>query len=315
MPQAAPEVLLDIGAVTRLRIRCISETGWFDTATLLADVKAAGGKDVNQYEIRWPPFGTLHPENAAGSSALVEAKEKDGSVRRFLFDTGWGAEWMDKRFAEEGIDELLRQGEIEFLVISHEHFDHFWGIGSTVRHCPDIPIYVPEGFHSEGFQLIEKVGHTGPVKVVALDKPIIPFPGLAIVNFPMHTLGRVQGENVLYAHLADRGLAMITGCGHGGVLELLDYGRRTFQGGDRVCGVYGGLHISPFGDWGEKHEAVIQALRKYGIEQLGCNHCTGAKAVRRMIELGLPVIRGSARHGSSTDLYLGNGDVLDIGGE
>jgi 7,8-dihydropterin-6-yl-methyl-4-(beta-D-ribofuranosyl)aminobenzene 5'-phosphate synthase len=139
--------------------------------------------------------------------------------------------------------------------------------------------------------------------------------GKSFARLSPSTSGRVQGENVLYAHLADRGLAMITGCGHGGVLELLDYGRRTFQGGDRVCGVYGGLHISPFGDWGEKHEAVIQALRKYGIEQLGCNHCTGAKAVRRMIELGLPVIRGSARHGSSTDLYLGNGDVLDIGGE
>jgi 7,8-dihydropterin-6-yl-methyl-4-(beta-D-ribofuranosyl)aminobenzene 5'-phosphate synthase len=34
-----------------------------------------------------------------------------------------------------------------------------------------------------------------------------------------------------------------------------------------------------------------------------------------MIALGFPVVHGTARHGSKTDLYLGNGDILDLGGE
>jgi hypothetical protein len=28
-----------------------------------------------------------------------------------LFDTGWNPAWMDRRFAEEGIDRLLQQGQ------------------------------------------------------------------------------------------------------------------------------------------------------------------------------------------------------------
>ena len=39
----------------------------------------------------------------------------------------------------------------------------------------------------------------------------------------------------------------------------------------------------------------------YDIKRVGCNHCTGENAVRRMIELGLPTARGSARHGSKMD--------------
>lgn len=303
---------IDMGVLKHLKIRCISETGWFDTPTLLADIKAAGGMDADQYAIDWPPFGHRHSENAAGSSALVEAEVTDGEAHKFLFDTGWGPEWMDKRFAEEGVDGMLKRSEIEFLVISHEHFDHFWGLCSVVKHCPHLRIYVPRGFRHEGFEFIRQTGHTGPVTVVDPDQPAIPFPGMAIACFPMETLGQVRGENVLYFNLANKGLNLATGCGHGGILNLLEYGRKTFVAGERIHAVYGGLHISPFGEWDEKHEAIVQALRRYNIQHFGCNHCTGEKAVRRMIELGFPVTHGSAQHGSKTDLYLGNGDSLDL---
>jgi len=307
---------IPIGWVKRVRIRCISETGWFDTPTLVADLQSTGKNlaTVDQYELPLPPFGTLHPDNAAGSSALIEIEEQDGGMRRFLFDSGWNTQWMDKRFAEEGIDGMLQRGEIEFLVISHEHFDHFWGIESTIKHCADIPIYVPDGFHQKGFDLIKKTGHTGPVYVVTSDNPIIPFPGLAISHYPMKTLGNVEGENVLYVNLTDKGLTMITGCGHGGALNLLDYAKRTFEGGEKIHAVYGGLHISPFGEWNEELEKTVSALGEYGIEHFACNHCTGEKAVQHMIDLGLPVTRGSAQNGSMSDIYIGNGDVFEVGG-
>lgn len=304
---------LDIGILRRLRIRCISETGWFDTATVFGDIKNAGGADADQYTIPWPPFGALHADNAAGFSALLEAETTDGAVRRLLFDTGWNPAWMDRRFAEEGIDAMLRQGQIEALIISHEHFDHFWGIGSTLQHCPGLTIYVPEGFHPDGFDLIQRQGHTGTVITVPLDQPLVLFPGLALVNFPIRTLLQTQGENVLYAHLQDRGLAMVTGCGHGGVLNLLDYARRTFQGGERIHAIYGGLHIAPLEDWDESREQVINALRGYNIAKVACNHCTGRTAVEKMLEAGIPVLRGTARHGSQTNLFVGNGDVLELG--
>lgn len=304
---------MDLGALGRLRVRCISETGWLDDAVLLGDVKAAGGMSVSQYELRWPPFGDLHADNAAGSSALIEAEEVDGTCHRLLFDTGWGQAWMRKRFAEEGIDRMLEDGEIECLIISHEHFDHFWGIGATLEYRPDITIYVPAGFHQEGLELIERNGHRGQVITARPDEPLLLFPGFALVNFTMNTLLQVRGENVLYCGIQDKGITMLTGCGHSGVIQLLEYAGRRFEGGERIHAVYGGLHISPFGEWDDTREQLVAALSRFAIEKLGCNHCTGPKAVQKMIGIGLPVVRGSARNGSRTDLYLGNGDTLELG--
>ncbi|MBO3706705.1 MAG: MBL fold metallo-hydrolase [Candidatus Accumulibacter sp.] len=304
----------DIGALRRLRIVCISETGWFDTTTVFDDIRAAGGVQTDQYAIPWPPFGPLHAENAAGFSALLEAETTDGSVRHLLFDTGWNPDWMDRRFAEEGIDRLLQEGRIEALIVSHEHFDHFWGIRSTLRHCPDIPIYLPEGFQPAGLTFIRQQGHTGTLSTVASAQPLVLFPGLAIVSFPMSTLLQVQGENVLYANLEDQGLTMITGCGHGGVLNLLDYARRNFTGGERIHAIYGGLHLSPLEDWDAARDEIVKALAGYGIAKMACNHCTGRTAVEKMLASGLPVLRGTARHGSQTELFLGNGDALNLGG-
>jgi 7,8-dihydropterin-6-yl-methyl-4-(beta-D-ribofuranosyl)aminobenzene 5'-phosphate synthase len=34
--------------------------------------------------------------------------------------------------------------------------------------------------------------------------------------------------------------------------------------------------------------------------------------VGKMIEAGMPVVRGTARNGSRTDLFLGNGDRIEF---
>lgn len=309
---AAPARPIPIGALRHLKILCISEVGWRDTPTLLGDMAAAGGTGISQYRLPWPPFGDLHTGNAAGSSALIEAETLDGRQHRVLFDTGWNPAWMERRFAEEGIDRLLADGAIDCLVISHEHFDHFWGIGVTLKYCPSLPIYIPAGFHPEGLALIRQHGHTGPLITVPPQEPLTLFPGGVLVQFPMETLLQVQGENVLYFALQGQGLVMVTGCGHGGVLNLLDYARRAFMGGEQIHAVYGGLHIAPFDDWNADKDRLIDALVQRNIRHLACNHCTGVMAVERMLAAGLPVVRGSARHGSKTDLFLGNGDCLEL---
>ena len=114
------------------------------------------------------------------------------------------------------------------------------------------------------------------------NQPLVLLPGLALVSFPMSTLLRVERENVLYANLQGQGLAMITGYGHGGVLTLLDYARRTFIGGQRIHAIYGGLHLSPLKDWDTQRDQIVSTP-------------------------------GNARNGSQTDLFLGNGDVLQLG--
>lgn len=303
---------LDLGEVGRLSVLCVSETGWFDSEMLLADIAAAGGMQVSQYAYGWPPYGALHPDNRGGSAALVEIEDLHGTTHRFLLDSGWSEAWMEQRFQEEGIDQMLQRGEIACLVISHEHFDHFWGVGVTLRHCPDITVYVNEGFYPEGYAHLKQAGHTGELVVVKPDSPLLLFPGVALVNFDMPFICRIQGENVLYINVQDKGICTVTGCGHPGILTILEYARQNFMQGEHIYGVYGGLHIAPFEKWNAELDDLVAQLAAYNIPLWGCNHCTGAITVQKMIEAGLPIVRGTARHGSKTDLYLGNGDRIEF---
>ena len=50
----------------------------------------------------------------------------------------------------EGIDKMLKNGEIEALVISHEHLDHYWGLETTLKYNPNLKIYIPSTFYPEG---------------------------------------------------------------------------------------------------------------------------------------------------------------------
>ena len=80
-----------------------------------------------------------------------------------------------------------------------------------------------------------------------------------------------------------------------------------------MYGIYGGLHIAPVGPMDPKREFIVREMGKYGFKKVACNHCTGLAAVKRMIELGYPVVKGTARFGSKSDLYVGNGDSVEFG--
>jgi 7,8-dihydropterin-6-yl-methyl-4-(beta-D-ribofuranosyl)aminobenzene 5'-phosphate synthase len=346
-PQAERK-MEDIGVCRSINITNISETSWFENATLMGDIKGAGGLLVNQYDYNWPPFGngkglgkgsyddgiarikdllpnrleeawdiiegnSVHPDNAGGYSCLIEMEEMNGKKRKFLLDTGWSYKWMDECYKREGIDKMLMNKEIEALFISHEHFDHYWGLPVTMKYDPEIPIYVPEGFYKEGLQYIKDSGHTGPVHVVK--NGLFKFaPGFATYVFPVPIICRVYGEQSLYFNVADKGLVSVTGCCHQGIIRFAETAYKEIKYENDNChGIYGGLHISPFEDWDPKYDDLVISLGKYGFERIGCNHCTGILCAKKFIAAGYPVVEGSARFRSQDKAYLGNGDTIKFG--
>jgi hypothetical protein len=44
-----------------------------------------------------------------------------------------------------------------------------------------------------------------------------------------------------------------------------------------------------------------------------CDLKNSVQAAVCLLDMGLPVVRGSARNGSKTDLFLGNGNSLELG--
>ena len=344
----AERKMADIGTCKSVKVTNISETSWFDNATLMGDIKGAGGLLVNQYDYNWPPFGngkglgkgsyqegiaqikhllpnkleeaweiisknSVHPENAGGFAALLEVEEMSGNKRKFLLDVGWSYQWCDESFKREGIDKMLQNKEIEALFFSHEHFDHFWGLPVALKYDPEITIYIPEGFYPEGLQYIKDCGHTGKLITVkpGLGKVI---PGMACYVFAIPIICRVYGELSLYFNVAGKGLVSVTGCCHQGIIQFAEtaYTEIKYEN-DKRYGIYGGLHISPFEDWDPKYDDLVISLGNYDFEYIGCNHCTGVLCAKKFIEAGYPVVEGSAQFRSKDKAYLGNGDTITFG--
>ncbi|WP_291439902.1 twin-arginine translocation signal domain-containing protein [Desulfovibrio sp.] len=335
----------DIGMCKAIRITNISETSWFDNGVLMQDVTSAGGLLVDQYTFNWPPFGngkgvgkgsyaegikhikhllpkkldeaweitrekSVHADNAGGFSCLIEVEALDGSVTKYLFDTGWNYVWMDACYKREGIDLMLANNEIKAFIQTHEHMDHYWGLPAVTKYNPDIPVYIPNTFYPEGKQYLKDCGHVG--KLTEVSKGLHKLEnGVALYTFDCPIIFRVFGELSMYCNVKDVGLVSITGCCHQGIILFADtaYKELAYEN-DQFYGLYGGLHISPFDDWDPKYDDLVIGLKKWDLQRVGCNHCTGLITAQKFVDAGYPVVKGTARFRSKTTNYLGNGDVI-----
>ncbi len=328
---------LDIGAVRSLKIDVLTETGWFDDARFKHDMAAYGGSEQTQYRIVWDP------ENAGGYAALLTITLLDGEVRRILLDTGWNTDWMDAVFARHGVDRMLESGEIEVMVLSHWHLDHFWGINATLKHRPDLKIYAPATWRAEDRALLQDgadirveslaghrvticrndVPHAGELVLTTGDGEdgsglYRLMPGVALRLFDAAMLLQVRGENVLYVNVEDKGIVTVTGCGHPGIMTLLGYARDTLRA-PGLYGCYGGLHLSIFDTWKPEFDQIIDEVKALGMTKMGCNHCTGWMWAEKAASHGVPIIKGTDAYLSypkhslqakGSHAFLGNGDSV-----
>ena len=305
----------DIGKCTSLKIKGVSELGWLDNSKLIGSIKAAGGPQANQWDIPWDPA------NAAGSCSLVDMEALDGRHHKFLLDAGWNNEYMDEAFKREGIDKMLSNREIEFLFISHEHLDHYWGLETVLKYNPKIKIFIPSTFYPEGMSFVSgaefdkcnarnRIPHEGKLVKIAPKTINKLYDGCAAVAFDLPILLRTRGEESLYFNIKDKGIVCVTGCCHQSIITLADYARDKIMGSENMYGVYGGLHIAPFGPLKEDQEQIVKGMAKYNFKKVACNHCTGLPAVEKMVELGYPVVEGTGMLGSKSKLYVGNGDEV-----
>jgi len=308
----------DIGQCKSIRIKCVSELGWHDSRKLFKTIMDGGGANANQWVVPWDL------ENAAGSCSLIDMETLDGRHHKILLDTGWNNQYMDECFEREGIDKMLKNGEIEALFISHEHMDHFFGLESVLKYNPEIKIYVPETFFSEAMHFVRgaeflmpkarnRIPHRGELVQFKPESINKLYDGCAAIAFDLPIGLRIRGEESLYFNVKDKGIVCVTGCCHQNILNFTDFAEKKIMGGENMYGVYGGLHIAPFGPLQQAQESIVNDMGKYNFKKVACNHCTGLSAVQKMIELGYPVVQGTGSFGSNSKLYVGNGDEVVFG--
>jgi 7,8-dihydropterin-6-yl-methyl-4-(beta-D-ribofuranosyl)aminobenzene 5'-phosphate synthase len=171
---------------------------------------------------------------APGVSYLI--KTDQGSL---LFDVGYGPEMP--ALAHNGARLGFNMGQVGALAISHLHPDHMGGFKAVRNHQvtvpqefgrgEDIPCFVPAEAGAHGFQpevvngprmLAAGVASTGP---------------LARSLFLM---GWTE-EQAIIARLKDKGLVVLTGCGHPTIETIVRMVKRLSD--EPIYAIGGGLHF------------------------------------------------------------------------
>jgi 7,8-dihydropterin-6-yl-methyl-4-(beta-D-ribofuranosyl)aminobenzene 5'-phosphate synthase len=236
-----------------------------------------------------------------GFAALVEA---DGKT--FLFDTGLYPDTVARNADELGINLV----DVRDVVLSHNHNDHTGGLltlrakygkidGSAfadVHVAPGIFWSRPSGYgelnpmiaikpryenaggtfveHIEPFELAPGVWLTGPIprphdehNFSLLTKARKPDGEFVEDNLP---------ENLSMVFNTDQGVVLLTGCGHAGLINELEYGMKI-TGHEKALAVVGGLHLYQKSD--KELEWTAQKLRQHKLGYFLGAHCTGIEAV------------------------------------
>jgi 7,8-dihydropterin-6-yl-methyl-4-(beta-D-ribofuranosyl)aminobenzene 5'-phosphate synthase len=248
---------------------------------------------------------TVVVDNKAGEGLAAEHGlslwiETEG--RRILFDTGQGAAF-ETNIRTLGID--LPTADI--LVLSHGHYDHTGGIArvieralkSTSTATPGIsrPRYVIRDGKAKSIGMaegaLEALGRVPPEHLHWVQEPLMLSPAVGLTG-PVPRLTSYEdtggpffldpeGErpDLIEDDLAlwiqtDQGLVVCMGCCHAGLVNTLDYIRRSTEGA-RIRAVIGGLHLMNAGR--ERLTHSIRELKRIAPDTLVPCHCTGDPAV------------------------------------
>ncbi len=256
------------------------------------------------------PIGRDHPVAEHGFSALINVS-RGSSGSTVLFDTG-----VSQRGLLHNIDALdIDLAEIQALVLSHGHADHALGLPGLVdrlgpRSMPlvlhpeaylDRKVVLPNGYElqipapkksdfvRDHIEVVEETGPSMLVEDMILVSGEVARRTEFEKGFPIHFAERngswepdplIMDDQCAIMNLKGKGLVIITGCGHAGIINILR-NAQMLTGIERVHAVIGGFHLS-----GGLFEPIIgptvSALQQIGPRYVVPGHCTGWSATHQI---------------------------------
>ncbi|MFL5248056.1 MAG: hypothetical protein ACJ79V_09540 [Myxococcales bacterium] len=102
----------------------------------------------------------------------------------------------------------------------------------------------------------------------------------------------VTDERFLAVHVRDRGIVVFSSCSHAGIVNVVRHAAEVFDP-IPIHGVVGGLHLS--GAANEQWiDATIDDLARFRLGRIVPAHCTGYRAVHRLIDRFRDIVIPSA---------------------
>jgi 7,8-dihydropterin-6-yl-methyl-4-(beta-D-ribofuranosyl)aminobenzene 5'-phosphate synthase len=93
----------------------------------------------------------------------------------------------------------------------------------------------------------------------------------------------VNDDQALVANIKHKGLVIITGCGHAGIINTMNYAKKL-SGIDKIYAVLGGFHLTGGDVFQEAIEPTVNELQKADPKFVIPCHCTGWKGINRIID-------------------------------
>jgi 7,8-dihydropterin-6-yl-methyl-4-(beta-D-ribofuranosyl)aminobenzene 5'-phosphate synthase len=238
-----------------------------------------------------------------GFAALIEV---DG--QRILFDTGARPETVLQNVREMNID----LANVKDVILSHNHGDHTTGLLTLRREFAKTNptalsrVHVGKGIfwsrpsnnsegnyvvkikseyeatggtfieYNEPKEILPGVWLTGPVPRVHAERN---WSGSGRVKTPDGLVEDNLPEDMSLVAVTDKGLVLVSGCGHAGIINTLEHARKKVQN-INVYAALGGFHLFALND--EKLDWTASKLKEFGLQQFLGAHCTGIEAVYRI---------------------------------
>ena len=181
---------------------------------------------------------------------------------KLLFDTGSNGRVLLKNMQELGVDVK----EIEYMFITHSHWDHIGGIDSILELNPDIILFVPSSLSKF---LIKDLKSLAKEVVVCGKKPQHLFKNLYTTGL----LGDDMPEQSLI--IDEDETKVITGCGHFGIEKITKVAKETI--GKNIDFAIGGFHLLRSSE--DEVNDSIEHLKELGVTKVLPTHCTGDRAI------------------------------------
>jgi len=241
-----------------------------------------------------------------GFSALVVV---DG--HRILFDTGARPDTVLLNTRALKVD----LSNVPDVILTHNHGDHTGGLitlkksvgGGSLKvvHAGE-GILLARDQSAQGWEPMDRVRRTFEGlggRFVIHDKPVELYPGVWLTgpvprpypekNYGIGPLSKVHmpdgsmaddtiPEDMSLVIDTDRGLVVISGCGHSGIINTIEYARKTVRAAP-VHAAIGGFHLFQLDD--DKLKWTAGKLREFGIQNFLGAHCTGIEATYKIREL------------------------------
>ncbi|OGR08748.1 MAG: hypothetical protein A3K23_02295, partial [Desulfobacca sp. RBG_16_58_9] len=200
--------------------------------------------------------------------------------------------------------------EIDAVFLSHGHPDHYGGLVEFLnRRGAGMPVFCHQDCYFPKL-LITPRGRVGPYvlekeKLTAAGARLHENQGPALLQDLALLTGTVEAttpyekplpgfkrivqgneepdpfsdEQALVVNVAGKGLVVIGGCCHPGIVNMTKYAQKL-TGVSQVAAIIGGFHLTAGGD--DLINGTIEGLKELNPGLVLAGHCTGFKALTRM---------------------------------